>query len=488
MGLTGQNFIAGSESALGQESFRAVAAATGEPLPTEFRVAIPAEIHDATEQAAIARPFSVDERVMLLEAIAEEIEALGDAFLERAHLESALPVARLTGERGRTCGQLRLFASALRDGLGQETITDVALPDRQPAPRPEIRRMLVPIGPVAVFGASNFPLAFSVAGSDTASALAAGCPVVVKAHPLHPGTSELVARAIYRAIDRVGVDPRIFSMIHGGAETGTTLALTPDLRAIAFTGSLRAGMSLITTAQTRSVPIPVFAEMGSINPVFILPNALAARGEELAGGYAESLTMGVGQFCTNPGVVIGIESPALDAFTKVVAAKLDSMSLAPMLSSGIRTNFEQGVAKLAAKAGEEVTSGSAGRLFSVTALEFAERKDLREECFGPAGVVVKCQNEEELLDVAKVFDGQLTTTIQMDELDADLAKRLRPIVTNFAGRVVYNGFPTGVEVGHAMQHGGPFPAASDSRFTSVGTQAIFRFLRPVAIQNQPPYL
>jgi NADP-dependent aldehyde dehydrogenase len=266
------------------------------------------------------------------------------------------------------------------------------------------------------------------------------------------------------------------------------LALTPDLRAIAFTGSLKAGMSLITTAQTRSVPIPVFAEMGSINPVFILPNALVARGEELAGGYAESLTMGVGQFCTNPGVVIGIESPALDEFTKVVAAKLDSMSLAPMLSSGIRTNFEQGVAKLAAKAGEEVTSGSGGRLFSVTALEFAERKDLREECFGPAGVVVKCQNEEDLLEAAKVFDGQLTATIQMDELDADLAKRLRPIVTNFAGRVVFNGFPTGVEVGHAMQHGGPFPAASDSRFTSVGTQAIFRFLRPVAIQNQPPYL
>jgi len=486
--LSGQNFIAGNESALGQNSFHAVAAATGEILPTEFHMATPAEIHDATEQAAVARPLGLEDRAALLEAIAEEIEALGDELLDRAHIESALPLPRLTGERGRTCGQLRLFATSLRSGLGQEVITDAALPDRQPVPRPEIRRVLVPIGPVAVFGASNFPLAFSVAGGDTASALASGCPVIVKAHPLHPGTSELVARAIYRAIARVGVDARIFSMVHGAAETGATLAESPDLRAIAFTGSLKAGMALVKTSQNRPTPIPVFAEMGSINPVFLLPNALAARGEALAAGYAESLTMGVGQFCTNPGVIIGIASPALDEFTKAVTMKLNAVNLAPMLSGAIKSNFEAGVETLLASAGPELTSGSGCRFFRVTATEFAKHHALREECFGPAGLLVECQSEEELLEVAEIFEGQLTVTIQLDAADADLARRLRPIATGFAGRVVYNGFPTGVEVGHAMQHGGPFPASSDSRFTSVGTQAIYRFLRPVAIQNEPSYL
>ena len=406
---------------------------------------------------------------------------------EIAGLETALPAGRLNGERGRTTSQLRLFAASLRDGLAQDEIVDAALADRQPAPRPEIRRRLLPIGPVAVFGASNFPLAFSVAGGDTASALAAGCPVVVKAHPLHPGTSELVAQAIYRAMDRTGTDPRWFSLLHGSVAVGSRLVEEPGIRAVAFTGSHRAGRALFDLANRRPHPIPVFAEMGSINPLFVLPGALAERGETLAAGYAESLLMGVGQFCTNPGVVVGIDSPEFSAFQVDVAARLDAAPIGTMLSSGTAANFGSVAGQFAKKLTclTNRTEPQSPRLFATSAQEFIDHADLREECFGPAAIAVTAADADELIAMVAALDGQLTGTIHLAEADSTIASPLAGALGRKVGRLVFNGFPTGVEVGHAMQHGGPYPATTDSRFTSVGTQAIFRFLRPIAIQNAP---
>jgi len=485
--LSGANFIAGTESAQGSERFFAKKAATGQPLETEFAVATADEIHAAVYEAERAPALTADQRSNLLEAIADELEAIGDDLTEIAGLETALPPGRLNGERGRTTGQLRMFAADLRAGLGQEVITDAALPDRQPAPRPEIQRRLVPIGPVAVFGASNFPLAFSVAGGDTASALAAGCPVVVKAHPLHPGTSELTAQAVYRALSRTETDPRWFSLLHGAAAVGSQLLDEPGLRAVAFTGSLRAGRALFDQANRRSTPIPVFAEMGSINPLFVLPGALADRGEALAAGYAESLLLGVGQFCTNPGVVIGIDSPEFTAFLQAVAEKLDAAPIGTMLSAGIAGNFQSGASRLGGRLAMLTSRDNsvAPRLFSASAQEFIGEAEIREECFGPAAIAVTAEDADELLAVIAALDGQLTGTIHLAESDASLAPEIATALGRKVGRLVFNGFPTGVEVGQAMQHGGPYPATTDSRFTSVGAQAIFRFLRPVAIQNAP---
>ncbi len=456
-------------------------------METRYAEATPEEIHAAVFAAGHAPALSAPQRADLLDAIADEIEAIGDDLTEIAGQETALPAGRLNGERGRTTSQLRLFATSLRDGFAQDEIVDVALPERQPAPRPEIRRRLVPIGPVAVFGASNFPLAFSVAGGDTASALAAGCPVVVKAHPLHPGTSELVAQAIYRAMDRTGTDPRWFSLLHGSVEVGTKLVEQPGLKAVAFTGSHRAGRALFDLANRRSQPIPVFAEMGSVNPLFVLPGALGERGETLAAGYAESLLMGVGQFCTNPGVVIGIDSPEFSAFQADVAARLDAAPIGTMLSSGISANFNAVADQIAEKVTGMThrTEPQSPSLFATSAREFIDHAELREECFGPAAIAVTAADADELMAVVAALDGQLTGTIHLADADSAIASPLAVALGRKVGRLVFNGFPTGVEVGHAMQHGGPYPATTDSRFTSVGTQAIFRFLRPLAIQNAP---
>lgn len=459
-------------------------------METRFAEATSDEIHAAVFAASQAPTLSPAQRADLLDAIADELEAIGEDLTELAGLETALPAGRLNGERGRTTGQLRLFASSLRDGLAQEEIVDGALPDRQPAPRPEIRRRLIPVGPVAVFGASNFPLAFSVAGGDTASALAAGCPVVVKAHPLHPGTSELAAQAIYRAMERTGTDPRWFSLLHGSVQVGTHLVNHPVVRAVAFTGSHRAGRALFDLANRRPQPIPVFAEMGSINPLFLLPGALAERGDALATGYVESLLMGVGQFCTNPGVVIGIDSPEFTAFQAAVAERLDSAPIGTMLSAGIAANYNQTVDRLngAVTRLTNREEAQAPRLFATTAKAFAEHDELREECFGPAAIAVTAADVDELLAVVAALDGQLTGSIHLAESDAAITGGLATELGRKVGRLVFNGFPTGVEVGHAMQHGGPYPATTDSRFTSVGTQAIYRFLRPIAIQNAPSEL
>lgn len=491
--LTGSNFIAGKESALGAERFSIRCRQGGEPLPVEFALATDEEVRLAAFSAAQAAPayaeICQDCRAKFLEAIADEIEALGDTLIEMACAESGLPVGRITGERGRTCGQLRMFAGLVREGSWVDARIDHAQPDRAPTPKPDLRRMLIPLGPVAVFGASNFPLAFSVAGGDTASALAAGCPVVVKAHPAHPGTSELVARAITAAAAHHDVPAGVFNLIHGGAEVGQALVKCPEIEAVAFTGSPQAGRALFDLGASRPRPIPVFAEMGSVNPFILLPGALDERGEALAVGYASSLTMGVGQFCTNPGVVLGLAGVAFDAFVQKVGFELARVQKGIMLTDAIEERFNEGVAAWAEHYSlTEVFRGPGGAFYATEARQFLAHPEVREEVFGPGGIAVSCGSLEELEEVLVALHGQLTVTVQKAETDLSLLKTLLPLLAQVSGRVLVDGYPTGVEVCPSMQHGGPYPATTDSRSTSVGTAAIYRFARPVAFQNLPAEL
>ena len=485
------------------EIFQAINPATGENLPDVFTEATAADVADACEQAADAsqtyRQLPGTTKADLLDRIATEIEALGDELLQRAHLETALPLARLTGERGRTCGQLRLFATYLRDGSWVDARIDRALPDRLPAPRPSLRQMLRPLGPVAVFGASNFPLAFSVAGGDTASALAAGCPVVVKAHPAHPGTSALVGDAIGRAVAALGLPAGVFAMVQGrGNIVGMALVQHPAIKAVGFTGSLRGGRALFDAANARPEPIPVYAEMGSTNPVFVLPGALAERGAALAQAYVESVTMGVGQFCTNPGLLIGEKTAQWPAFVQAIGEAITQTSVGTMLTPAIADNYQRGITCLQTVAGVYTVSesGVPGTNFApgtpiilqTSAENFRQNPVLAEEVFGPGSVLIEAETRAELLAAAHALGGHLTATVHgtADELPqyADLLM----VLEQKAGRLLINGFPTGVEVSHAMQHGGPYPATTDSRSTSVGTNAIRRFGRPVCYQNFPDAL
>lgn len=480
--------------------FYAIDPQTGEKLDPIFRASEPQAVDQAVALAAEAfdsfRRTSGAERARFLEAIADELEALGDSLLERAQKETALPAARLAGERGRTCGQLRMFAGLLREGSWVDARIDRAQPDRQPVPKPDVRRMRVALGPVAVFGASNFPLAFSVAGGDTASALAAGCPVVVKAHPAHPGTSELAARAILRAANACGLHDGVFSMVHGGAATGRHLVQHPLLEAVAFTGSAAAGRALFDAAAARPRPIPVFAEMGSVNPLFVLESAMEDGVEALATGYAQSLTLGVGQFCTNPGILIGCAGPRFESLLAAVAARLDQAPEGTMLTEGICTNYARGLERMSefeavvrrtASGGVQEATRATGALFEVDGETFLANPDLAHEVFGPAGLAVACRDTEEVRDVARSLEGQLTATIHCAATDPQGAELLG-ILMNKVGRVLWGGFPTGVEVCPSMQHGGPYPATTDPRFTSVGTAAIERFVRPVAYQGVPDAL
>jgi alpha-ketoglutaric semialdehyde dehydrogenase len=436
-----------------------------------------------------------ERRAEFLEAAADEIEALGDALTERAMAETGLPQARLTGERGRTANQLRLFAKELRLGEYLRARVDHALPARTP-PKPDLRLRMVPLGPVTVFGASNFPLAFSVAGGDTASALAAGCPVIVKGHSAHPGTAELVAGALTRAAAKTGIPEGVFSLINGpGNSVGSALVTDPRIKAVGFTGSRGGGTQLMKLAASRPVPIPVYAEMSSINPVFLMPEALEARAEALGAAFVGSLTMGAGQFCTNPGLVLGVEGPALDRFLTAAAEALGVAPAQTMLSPGIHKAYESGVARMASSPalsqlaqGNEPGGPTCGQaaLFTIAAKDFiADPAHHSEEVFGAASLVIRCADIEEMLAVIAHLEGQLTATIQLDAGDHDLARRLVALLERKVGRIIANGWPTGVEVTDAMVHGGPFPSTSDGRSTSVGTLAIDRFLRPVSYQDLP---
>jgi len=482
---------------------RAINPATREEIEPAFGMGAPEDVNAACALAQAAfdsfRSAPIDTRAAFLEAIAQNILDLGDTLIERAQAESGLPQARLQGERGRTVGQLRLFARVVRDGHFQSATIDPAQPERTPAPRSDLRLRKIPVGPVAVFGASNFPLAFSVAGGDTASAFAAGCPVVVKAHSAHLGTSELVGRAIQKAVADVGLPEGVFSLLIGaGRSIGEALVAHPVIKAVGFTGSRQGGLALVKIANARAEPIPVYAEMSSINPVFLLPQALRNRGARIGSDFIDSLTMGVGQFCTNPGLVIGLAGSDLDAFTAAAEQAIAKKAAATMLTPGIFQAYESGVEKLAAQPGvksigkgQDTNAAACApqpRLFSTDAQTFLASKALEDEVFGPASLVVACRTQEEVLAVAEHVEGQLTATLQWDAGDEAVARELIPVLERKAGRILANGFPTGVEVSHAMVHGGPFPATSNAAFTSVGASAIDRFLRPVCYQDIPDSL
>lgn len=492
--LIGQQAVRGSQATL-----QAINPATSERLEPTYAGGTIEHVRSATTLAWAAfddyRETLPEIRARFLETIAIEIESLGDELILRASNETGLPIPRLEGERGRTCGQLRLFAQVVRTGEWLDVRIDPELPERSPLPRTDLRQRHIALGPVAVFGASNFPLAFSVAGGDTASALAAGCPVIVKAHSGHPGTSELVGRAIQKAVAACGLPEGVFSLLFGsGREIGQALVADPRIKAVGFTGSRSGGQALLATAQSRPDPIPVYAEMSSINPVFVLPEALKARGQDVAEGFVASLNLGAGQFCTNPGLVIAVQGPELKAFIEASSVAVSQSSSQIMLTPGIFEAYESSVAALI-ESGKvsEVARGQKSEgpnrcqtgLYLASAKDFLDSEVLQAEIFGAASLIVKCIDVQELKQVAEHLEGQLTATLQMDDADLDCARSLLPILERKAGRVLVNGWPTGVEVCHAMVHGGPCPATSDSRTTSVGSAAIHRFLRPVCYQNLP---
>lgn len=448
------------------------------------------QLHHAVIQSADAAPpfrrVAPEQKAAFLEAIGTEIVALGDELIATANRETHLPEARLLGERARTVGQLAMFAGLVRDGAWVEARIDTARPDRLPAPRPDLRRMLIPLGPVTVFGASNFPFAFSVAGGDTASALAAGCPVVVKAHPAHPQTSDFTAKAVLRAAERCALPSGVFALLHGGPEVSLELVRHPLLEAVGFTGSLSAGRALFDAAAARPRPIPVYAEMGSVNPVFVLPGAASPS---LAEKLAASVTLGVGQFCTNPGVVVGVGGKEWDDFGAATAAAVAAMPNAPMLTAGLADAYANGVRERdAAGVKRETPKSAQGAVFSTTAAAFLADPTLAREIFGPETLLVACENERELAAVAQSLEGQLTATVHGTPEELTRFATLIETLEAKVGRLIFGGFPTGVEVSPAMQHGGPYPATTDSRTTSVGTAAIARFARPVCWQDTPQNL
>lgn len=457
------------------------------------------QVNAGMQEAHIAflsyKNFSGKKKAEFLRSIADEIEALGAELVTTAMRETNLPEARIINERGRTTGHCRMFADLVDDGSWVEARIDTAIPDRAPAPKPDIRKMLVPIGPVVVFGAANFPLAYSTAGGDTISALAAGCTVIVKAHPAHAETSELVARAIQKAIEKTGMPQGVFQHIHGASfEVGQALVKHPFTKAVGFTGSLAGGKALFDLANQRPEPIPVFAEMSSINPVILLPETLTRDAEKTATSLAGSITLGVGQFCTNPGLIIAVEGEGLDRFIKALSEEIHKANSGTMLHQGIADNYAKKLTNTLAQKAVKVegqssseANASQGRphVASVPAEEFMKNPALAEEVFGPFSLIVRCKTNDELLSVVNRSHGQLTSTIIADEVELVKYSSLLNMLVEKAGRIVVNGVPTGVEVCPSMQHGGPFPATTDSRFSAVGTDAIKRFARPVSFQNFP---
>ena len=502
MELTGKNIIGNKLSQESSATFYGENPATGKKLEPVFYEASQKEINEAIEKASEAfqqyRNKTGKEKADFLETIADEIIALDTSLITRAMEETGLPEARLTGERGRTVGQLKLFAQLLREGSWVNARIDIADAERKPLPKPDVRSMEKAIGPVGVFGASNFPLAFSVAGGDTVSALAAGCPVVFKAHPAHPGTCELVGIAIQKAIKKTGMPEGTFSMVHGrSTEVGMALVRHPSIKAIGFTGSFFGGKALFDEANRRPEPIPVYAEMGSVNPIFILPRILKEKGEKIAQDLAGSVTLGVGQFCTNPGLVFIQQSDEENKFRINLSKQVNEIAAGVMLTSGIQNNYKKGIEKLSGVEGVAVlakgkTEGEGSRgtphVLHATAALFLQKHELEEEVFGPSTLAITANSKEELFQAAKKLGGHITATIHGTEEDLTEYAELINILEQKVGRVLINGYPTGVEVCHAMVHGGPYPATTDSRTTSVGTLAIHRFTRPVCYQNFPQSL
>ncbi|MFY0636846.1 aldehyde dehydrogenase (NADP(+)) [Maricaulis maris] len=465
-----------------------------------FAVGTPALVDQACQAAEDAfwsyGYSSREDRAKFLHTIADEIDARGEAITEIGTQETGLPDARLNGERGRTVGQLRLFAEHILKGEYLDTHHDAALPDRAPLPRPDIKLVQRPVGPVAVFGASNFPLAFSTAGGDTAAALAAGCPVVVRGHSAHPGTGDLVAQAIDAAIKACGVHPGVFSLIQGGDRAvGQAVVEHPLIKAVGFTGSLAGGRALFDLCAARPEPIPFFGELGSVNPMFLLPGAMASRAETIGAGWAASLTMGAGQFCTNPGIAVVIDGPEAETFIQAAVTGLGEVGPQTMLTDGIAQAYQKGRDVIRGTSGvrEVLTTtcdlrNATPYLFVTTGADWLANEALGEEVFGPLGLVVTVKDEADMLKIAHSLQGQLTATLHMEDGDTALGQKLMPVLERKAGRILTNGFPTGVEVCDAMVHGGPYPASTNFGATSVGTMSIRRFLRPVSYQNMPDAL
>lgn len=494
--LTGKHLIAG-DWVTGDQTF---ASSPAHGPSHQFSVGTPAHVAAACAAAEAAFPACAaktrTERAAFLNRIADEIEARGAEITEIGTQETGLPAARLEGERGRTTMQLRLFASHILKDDWLDRRHDAALPDRQPAPRPDLKLIQRPIGPVAVFGASNFPLAFSTAGGDTASALAAGCPVVVKGHSAHPGTGEIVAQAIDAAIRACDMPPGTFSLVQGGKrDVGEALVQHPNIKAVGFTGSLAGGRALFNLCAARAEPIPFFGELGSVNPMFLLPAALATRGAAIAKGWAGSLTQGAGQFCTNPGIAVLIDGPEADSFATAAKAAVGEVGPQTMLTDGIAEAYRAGRDRIAAGKGVRAVltttcdlRNATPYLYEVSGQDWLNDHALAEEVFGPLGLIIRVRHAAEMQDIARSLQGQLTCTLHLDDADTDLGRALMPILERKAGRLLANGFPTGVEVVDAQVHGGPYPASTNFGATSVGTMSIRRWLRPVAYQNMPAAL
>lgn len=499
MNISGHNFINGERSGENPLTLTSFDAHTGEALPWQFHQASRKEAEAACHAAAQAFPdyqaTSPAQRAAFLDAIADELDALDEAFIQLVMRETALPEGRIRGERARTSGQMRLFATVLRRGDFLDARITQALPDRKPLPGPDLRLVKRGVGPVAVFGASNFPLAFSTAGGDTAAALAAGCPVVMKAHSGHMATAECVAQAICTAVQRCGMPAGVFNMIYGSG-VGEVLVRHPAIQAVGFTGSLKGGRALCDMAAARPGPIPVFAEMSSINPVIVLPAALKSRGEKIAADLAASVVLGCGQFCTNPGLFIGIKSPEFSQFIAKMKSHLAQSPAQTMLNRDVLRSYKKGLNHLHSHAGithlagesqegpqayPQLFQASAGVLISGDPL-------LQEEVFGPVTIAVEVANRDELAQALAGLRGQLTASLLADAEDLEQFVNLVPLLEQKVGRLLLNGYPTGVEVSDAMVHGGPYPATSDARGTSVGTLAIERFLRPICYQDYPQTL
>ena len=496
-GLRGFSLIAGIADESSTGTFSVTSRLTGEPLAPLFSIATTEAVDRAATAAQTAfldyRNTSAKDRASFLRKIAELLEAARTDIVHRATHESALPEPRINGELGRTTGQLKMFADILDAGTWCDPRIDVALPDRQPLPRPDVRSVMRPIGPVAVFGASNFPLAFSVAGGDTASALAAGCPVIAKAHPAHPGTSELVGSIIAQAVRECELPGGVFSLlIESGVEIGAALVRHPAIQAVGFTGSMRGGMALGAQIGLRAIPIPLYAEMSSINPVVVLPDKLATDASSFADGLKASVTLGVGQFCTNPGLVFTVGSNGFDAFIARLTEGLEAVSAGTMLTQGIGESYLVHAAELARIPGVNFVlnpnvAGAPG-LFTTSSEAFLANAKMQTEVFGPSTLVVRCANIEEAIAAINSLHGQLTGSIFATTADLADAKLVADALESKVGRLIYNQFPTGVEVCSAMVHGGPYPSTSDSRWTSVGGRAINRWVRPVAYQGFPAEL
>ena len=493
--MIGQNNFVGSGPV-----FQGFNPATREVLTPDFGTGGLAEVEAACALADGAfeqfRAATPEQRATFLEGIAANLEAIAEAIVPRAMAETGLPEVRVRGELARTTGQLHLFARTVRDGSYLDVRIDQAMPDRTP-PRADVRLVHQPLGPVVVFGASNFPLAFSVAGGDTASAFAAGCPVIVKAHHAHPGTSELVGRAIQKAVADGGLPEGVFSLLFGsGTEIGTALVADPRIQAVGFTGSRGGGTALMAVAQARKQPIPVYAEMSSINPVLLLPGALEERATAIGAAFAGALALGAGQFCTNPGLLLAIEGSQIDGFLAGAKSAIAGMDPATMLTAGIHNAYRERVDALSANERvEHAIQGKEGEglvsqlnLFSTTAQDFLADSHLANEVFGAASLMVRCADVDELMAVLRALEGQLTVSVHAADADLALAGRLLPLLERRAGRLLFNGFGTGVEVCDAMVHGGPYPSTSDGRSTSVGSLAIMRFLRPICYQDVPETL